>query len=582
MKNSYFQVVLGCIFGFALGSGATAWAQQAPEPASRYDTKTAITAKKFMVSAANPLAVQAGYAVLKRGGSAVDAAIATQLALNVVEPQSSGIGGGGFMLVHQHGKRDPIAYDGRETAPLAADENRFMGSDGKPLTFFDAVVGGKSVGTPGTVKLLATVHAQHGKLPWAALFEPAIALAENGFPVPLRLHNAIKSDRFLKDDPQARAFFYDAEGVPHPVGYLLRNPALAQTLRTLAQGGEQAFYRGEIAQDIVNAVHKHRNPGDLSLEDFARYEAKVRAPTCAPYHQWRVCGMPPPSSGGIAINQILGLLEPYSLAQFAPDSALATHLFSEAGRLAFGDRNEYLGDPAFVHIPSGLIDKAYLSSRRELISMSSSIKRASPGTPPGAPVEKVALRADYTPEFPATSHISVVDAKGNAVAFTSTIEDSMGARLMVRGFLLNNELTDFSFLPREGSRTVANRVEPGKRPRSSLAPTIVYDARGRVHLVTGSAGGSAIINYVARSIIGVLDWGLDPQAALNLPHVGSRNGPTELERGTAAEAQNSRLQALGHETRILELTSGTHAIARGKGGWVGGADPRRDGTAMGD
>ncbi len=563
----------------ALLAPLLAHAQLAPELPSGLTAKKAVETKESMVAAAHPLAVAAGVAALRAGGSAVDAAIATQLALNVVEPQSSGIGGGAFLLFHDGGVNALKAYDGRETAPAAAKAERFIGADGKPLPFYEQVVGGKSVGVPGTVKLLAHALAKHGKLQWAALFEHAIALAENGFAVTPRMNMAIRTDRFLKNDINARAVFFDASGEPLAIGAILKQPALAATLKTLARDGEKAFYAGEIPAAMVKAANAHANAGDLTLTDFANYKVVERTPICGPYRGHNVCGFPAPSSGGVAIVQMLGMLERFDIAATKNKPAEFTHLLSEAGRLAYADRNRYLADPGFVPQPGWLTDALYIKSRSALIDENKSMERGLPGISPSP--KAAAFADDHSYEFNATSHISVVDPQGNAVSMTTTIEDTMGARLMVGGFLLNNELTDFSALPEENGQAIANKIEPNKRPRSTMSPTIVYDKEGRVHMVTGSPGGSAIINYVVKSIVGVIDWGLNPQAAIDLPNVGSRNGPTELEKGTEAEKWVDALKAKGHAPRIIDFTSGLHTIVRTKNGWIGGADPRREGTAAG-
>jgi gamma-glutamyltranspeptidase/glutathione hydrolase len=561
---------------------------QEPEPPSGWTPKQAVATRYDMIVAANPLAVAAGRDMLKQGGTAADAAVAVQMVLNLVEPQSSGIGGGAFMLFHNGRNGLLTAYDGRETAPAAARAERFLDKDGKPLKFYDAVVGGKSVGVPGTLRLLELAHRRHGKLPWAKLFEPAIALAQNGFAVSPRMHLLIADDRYLTQD-RARAYFFNADGTPLAAGQILKNPAFAATLKRIAAEGADALYKGDVARDIVETARSHlSNPGDLTEADLAGYEVKVREPVCGHYRVYNVCGMPPPSSGGITVLQILGILERYDMRALGVDSLLSTHLFSEAGRLAFADRNQYLADPDFVAPPPGLTDRAYLRERSALIRLDASMGRAKAGLPAVAPAsgpENAARRfgTDSALEFPSTSHISIVDRYGNAVAMTTTIEDAFGSRLMTRsGFLLNNELTDFSFAPVEDGKPVANRVEAGKRPRSSMAPTIVYDGRGRVFAVLGSSFGSTIINDVAKSLIAIIDWGLDPQAASALPNYGSRNGPTELERGTSIVALQERLQALGHDTRIFDDVSGVHAIVRTRTGWIGGADPRREGTVAGD
>jgi gamma-glutamyltranspeptidase/glutathione hydrolase len=562
----------------ALVGFSTVHAQPAPEAASGGTDKALVAARSHMIAAAHPLAVEAGHAMLMRGGSAVDAAIAAQLVLGLVEPQSSGIGGGGFMLVHDAKRNRLIAYDGRETAPAAARPERFLGPDGKPLRFLDAVIGGRSVGVPGTVALLEAVHKQHGRLPWKTLFGPAIELADHGFIVSPRLV-AMLAAQGKFDRPAAQRFFARDDGGLLRAGDVLRNVAYARTLSRIAAEGARAFYEGEIANDIVATVKADANPGDLTLEDLARYRVVVREPVCGTYRRHRVCGMPLPSSGGPTVLQILAFLERYNLEVMGPGSFWSTHFVAEAGRLAYADRGLYMADPAFSPPPKGLLDPEYLRERGRAITPYRSIGRAEPGTPHAT--RKVAAHEGM--ELASTSHLSVVDRYGNAVAFTTTIENAFGSRLFTSGgFLLNNELTDFSFVPLENGAPVANRVEPGKRPRSSMAPTIVYDPAGRVRLVTGSPGGSAIINYVVKSVIATIDWKLDPQAAAALPNFGSRNGPTELEKGTANEVLAGKLAALGHDVRVIDQTSGIHTIARTPRGWVGGADPRREGVVRGD
>jgi len=577
-KCALVALVAGCC---AVGAAAQ---PRAPEAASGRTEKRAVESRTFMIAAANPLAVDAGYRMLKQGGSAVDAAIAAQLVLGLTEPQSSGLGGGAFLLAHDGRSPRLVAYDGRETAPAAATPERFLGPDGRPLAFDAAVVGGRSVGVPGTVRLLEAAHKRHGRLPWRALFAPAIALAENGFAVSPRLNTLITAEKNLQ--PAARAYFLDADGKPRAVGSILRNPAYAATLRRIAAEGADAFYSGAIAQDIVDTVRSHpTNPGDMTLADLAGYRVKVRQPVCDTYRGRRICGMPLPSSGGLTVLQILKMLEPYPIAEMGPASFWSVHFASEAGRLAYADRGVYEADPDFYTPPAGLLDPAYLAARSQLITTTRSMGRAAPGEPPmiEPAARKVAWGRDAAAEFPSTSHISVVDRYGNAVSMTTTIEDQFGSRLMTgSGFLLNNELTDFSFAPVDGGKPVANRVQAGKRPRSSMSPTIVYDRAGRVYIVAGSPGGSAIINYVTKTLLGVLDWGLDPQAAIDLPNFGSRNGPTELEAGTAVATLAPKLQALGHEVGVMEQTSGTQAIVRTPRGWIGGADPRREGIVLGD
>ena len=577
------RIIVAAIAGVALATTFSARAQDLPpERASGWTHKQAVASRTFMVAAANPLAADAGYEILRQGGTAVDAAIAVQLVLNLVEPQSSGIGGGAFMLFHDGARNRLVAYDGRETAPAAARPDRFLDGGGEPQVRIAAIVGGRSVGVPGTMALLAETHRRHGRLPWARLFAPAIALAENGFAISPRLATLIAAEEHFVQ-PRARAYFLLPDGSPRAAGTILRNPEFATTLRTIAAAGSAAFYRGDIARDVVDTADSFApNPGDLTLADLARYHVERRAPVCAAYRVYKVCGMPPPS-GGITVLQMLGMLEPYDLAAMGPASFWSVHFVSEAGRLGYADREAYIADPDFVAPPKGLLDRDYLRERSQQIRTTGTLGRADAGTPRESSSDKAASGAQPALEFPSTSHISIVDRYGNAVSMTTTIEDAFGSRLMTKGgFLLNNELTDFSFTPVAGGRPVANRVEPGKRPRSAMAPMIVYDRRGRVYMIVGSPGGPAIINYVVKTLVGVLDWHLDPQAAVALPNFGSRNGPTELEADTAVVTLSPRLKALGHETRIVEHTSGLAAIVRTKNGWIGGADPRREGTVRGD
>jgi gamma-glutamyltranspeptidase/glutathione hydrolase len=538
-------------------------------------------AKREMVAAANPWAVDAGVDILRAGGSAVDAAIAVQLVLNLVEPQSSGIGGGAFMVHYNGATRQVIAYDGREMAPQSVTPDLFL-RDGKPMKFFDAVVGGQSVGVPGVVAMLELAHNRHGRLPWAQLFAAAIRLADHGFPVSPRLNALLTRDKYLKTFETARRYFYDEEAEPRSVGWVLQNQPLAETLRVIAAGGSDAFYKGDIAGDIIRTVQgTAQNPGMLSRDDFAAYRAVAREPVCAPYRQYTVCGMPPPTSGGLTILQILGMLEQFDLGDLTPGSPKAVHLISEASRLAFADRARYMADSDFVRVPiAGLLNRDYLGQRAALIDMNASLGSANAGDPPRQLTQL--WGDDGSLELPSTTHISVVDARGNAVSMTSSVENAFGSRLMAGGFLLNNQLTDFSFVPSRDGRPVANRVEPRKRPRSSMSPTIVLNADGSLKLVIGSPGGSRIIPYVAKTIIAVLDWGLDVQAAIDLPHHANRNGKTDLEANTAVAAIAPALEGLGHKVTVRGLNSGLHGIERIASGLRGGADPRREGVARGD
>ncbi len=565
-------------------------AQAAPEVGINYTDKAGWASRKFMVAAANPLAVEAGYAILRQGGSAIDAAIATQLVLTLVEPQSSGIGGGAF-LVHYDGK-DVQAFDGRETAPGKATETLFQKADGTPVSRTEGVVGGRSVGAPGVLRMLEMAHKEHGKLAWKALFAPAIDLSERGFPVSERLNGMLQWDKHIRKDPVAAAYFYDKAGKPWPVGHLLKNPELADTLRAIAAGGADAFYKGYIARDIAAKVASHpTNPGLLNAADIAAYQAKVRTPVCNDYRSFTVCGMPPPSSGGIAVAQMLGILETRDMRAVAPVDgkvgADAVHLFSEAGRLAYADRNRYAADTDYVPLPGrgipSLLDKTYLASRAALIG-EKSMGVAKAGTPPGM---EVAWGLDNAIETPSTSHLVVMDGSGAGLSMTTTVEDAFGSRQMVRGFILNNQLTDFSFDSRDADGPVANRVEAGKRPRSAMSPTIVFDKKTKkLVLAVGSPGGPAIINYVAKVLVGTLDWGLNVQQAISLPNFGSRNGPTELEAGRFSPAVHEALKARGHQLRSYDMNSGLHGIQRltihGQQYWFGGADPRREGVAKGD
>jgi gamma-glutamyltranspeptidase / glutathione hydrolase len=547
------------------------------------------TAKQHMVAAANPLAVEAGLDILRQGGSAVDAVIATQMVLTLVEPQSSGIGGGAFLLHYKPGKsgtdREAVidAYDGRETAPDSADENLFTDTHGKTIPWRQRMAGGKGVGVPGLLRVLELSHKRHGKLPWARLFDRAIEMAVRGFSVSPRLHTMIKRDRHLKNFPATRHFFFTRDGDALPVGTLLKNPELADTLRQVATKGANAFYTGAIANEIAAAVRNtHHLPAKMTAVDIANYQAKKRRILCHPYRQWRICGMPPPTSGGIAIAQILTMLEPFDLSRIPPNSAQAVHLVAEASKLAFADRNQYVGDPDFVKVPvAGLLDQYYLKSRAAMISADKAMGKATPGIPPQL------VQRNYVPDDGdnrpiSTSHISVVDAKGNAVSMTTTIGTAFGSRIMVRGFMLNDELTDFASVPRINGRPKVNRVEPRKRPRSSMSPTIVTDDNGKLVMAVGSPGGSSIIGYVLKALIAGLDWKMTMQDAIALPNFLNKNRKTELEKGTALETIAPALQKLGHQIRIRRKTSGLHGIRVRRDGYEGGADPRREGVARGD
>lgn len=570
-----------------------------PEGASGIAASVETRFRRQAVAAAHPLAARAGWQMLRAGGSAVDAAIAAQMVLTLVEPQSSGIGGGAFLL-HHDGRRVQ-AYDGRETAPAAAGPDLFLDSTGKPMPFREAVVGGRSVGTPGLLMMLAQAHRAHGRLPWAALFDPAIRLSEQGFPVGPRLHTLLKAESALKSDPVAGRYFYRADGQPHPVGHTLRNPELASVLRRLAAEGPSAFYQGPVAQAMVTAVQTHpTNPGRLTGEDLARYQSRERDALCHDHEalsrQLRVCGFPPPSSGALAIGQILGLLSHTPQAglplRSGTPSADTLHTYAEASRLAFADRAQYVADPDFVPAPGGswirLLDPVYLQERARLIGP----QRAAvvqPGKPGGDTVGWAPMPDQ--PEY-GTSHLSVIDAHGNALAMTTTIESGFGARLMVStdpsrpgGFLLNNQLTDFSFVPADAEgRPVANRVEPGKRPRSSMSPTLVFDRHsGELLMSLGSPGGALIIHFTAKTLLGTLHQGLTPQQAIDLPNFGTTGGPVLLEAGRFPAETPQALEQRGHSVQQVPMPSGLQALQRGPGGvWMGGADPRREGVVLGD
>ncbi|MFW5395004.1 MAG: gamma-glutamyltransferase 1 [Candidatus Accumulibacter regalis] len=599
MKPAYF-VLLSALFAAGCSqvpttshtsNAAAASGVHQPEGTSAPTVQPGWSGQYFAIAAAHPLASDAGLEILQAGGSAVDAAIAAQMVLTLVEPQSSGIGGGAF-LMHYDG-REITAFDGRETAPAGVSETLFTRADGKPMAFREAVVGGRAVGVPGTVRMLEMAHAEYGRLPWSRLFAPAIALAEDGFPLSLRLYTLLRSERDLRKDPKAGPYFYDRDGEPHAVGTILRNNELAAVLRRIASEGSKAFYEGEVAQAVVDRVRQHPdNPGYLSLADMAGYQAKRRAPLCSIYEpravlpprSYRICGFPPPSSGEIAIAQILGILDRTRAPFLRFEDPLWMHYYTEAARLAFADRAQYIADPDFVAAPAGswasLIRPDYLAERARLIGpQSMGVAKAGTPTPLKATLAPMPEQVEY-----GTSHISVVDAYGNAVAMTSSIEDAFGARQMVRGFLLNNELTDFSFLPSDSSGTpIANRVEPGKRPRSSMSPTLVFDnASGELLMSGGSPGGAMIINYTAKLLYATLNWGLTPQEAINLPNFGSLNGPTLLEEQRFAPDFVTALQGRGHTVREVGLSSGLQAIQKRRGAFLGGADPRRDGRVMGE
>jgi gamma-glutamyltranspeptidase / glutathione hydrolase len=567
-----------CAAEFAFGVAA----QTAPA--------SSVHAATQMVVTANGYATDAGLEILRAGGNAVDAAIAVQLVLTLVEPQSSGIGGGAFMLLYDtpfSGVGEPVitAYEGRETAPAAATPDMFLNENGSPASFGVIGVGGLSVGVPGVLRMLEAAHRKHGRLPWAKLFEPALALAESGFEMSPRLHSLLDGFKRFARGEEFRRHFYDAGGEPLPVGYRVKSPEYAATLRLLAEKGAEAMYSGELAAAIAKEVRENSvRPGRMTLDDLKQYSAHESAPLCSPYREWRICGPQLPSSGGITTQQILRMLSGFELAELRDDPATAIHLISEASRLAFADRNLYLGDPQFVAAPvAALLDARYLEARAKAIDLKTALPSVAAGVPNGATAWNYAPAVSA--ERPSTSHFSIVDRTGDAVAMTTSVQGAFGSQLMVGGFILNNQLTDFAYEPEADGKPVANRIEGGKRPLSSMAPTLVLDAQGRLRLLVGSPGGTRIIGFVAQTIVGVLDFGLDVQQAVAAPHFLAQEGPIELEDGTAVAKQADALKALGHTVALRDLNSGLHAIAIDYGDrrvLSGGVDPRREGVARGD
>jgi gamma-glutamyltranspeptidase / glutathione hydrolase len=568
------SLVLGVLLTAAAVLPATA-------PATAQVTET--VAHRHMVAAANPHAAEAGLEMLRAGGSAVDAAIATQMVLGLVEPESSGIGGGAFMLVYDGKTRKTTSFDGREMAPASATPTMFLGADGKPRAHFDAIPGGLSVGIPGVVRMLALAHDKDGKLPWARLFQPAIKLAEDGFPVGPKLARTIKGFAPGAKMPDIRSHFYHPDGTPLAEGEIYKNPEYAAALRKIAAGGPDAFYKGDIAQAIINAVqHAPGQQGGMTLDDLANYRAQERAPVCGDYRVYHICSMGPPSSGGIAVLEILGALQRFPSSELQPGTVSNAHLFAEASRLAYADRSKYLGDPAFVHVPvAGLIDKGYIASRAALIDPAKDMGTADAGTPPD---EK---HAQYAPQVSpvrhGTSHMTIVDDAGDVVAMTTSVEFVFGAEIMADGFILNNTLTDFSFQPVRDGLPVANAPAPGKLPLSAMSPTIVFDKNRRFLMSVGSPGGPAIIDYVAQTLSAVLDGKMSLKDAIAMPRELNMNGNTLLENGPGVDKLAASLTAMGHTVQVPDQEgSGLHGIMRVKDGYIGAADPRRDGIALGD
>jgi gamma-glutamyltranspeptidase/glutathione hydrolase len=577
--------------------------QPPPELPSGWTDKTIVYTHREMVAAANPLAVSAGADVLARGGAAIDAAVAVQMVLGLVEPQSSGLGGGAFITYYTASSKTLDGYDGRETAPAAATERYFLDASGNPLGFTQAVIGGLSTGVPGAIKALETAHKEKGKLPWASLFDAAISLAENGFAISPRLFSALQgANAELKGPRGAGSYFYLPDGSPKPAGTIIKNPDYAASLRAVAAGGADALLKGPIAADIIAKIKGHpTNPGIMELSDFAAYTVKKREVLCGTYrNRWRVCGIGMPTSGPATVLMTLGILQNFDVGALQPNSVAAVHLISEAYRLAYADRGQYMADTDFVCVPTaGLLDANYLKARSGAISLTKSMGAPKVGSPTGCSTAEQAPQPDDNEN--GTSHVAIVDQDGNAFSMTTTVESGFGSHQWVRGFVLNNQLTDFSFAPTDSQgKPIANRVQPGKRPRSSMAPMLVFDNNngGRLHAVVGSPGGSNIIQYVAKTIIGILDWNLDIQSAINLGNFGAQtSATTSLEKGSSVKDLGPGLQALGHTVSVLDINSGIHgitllnqkpvntdglgAMVRPLFGYAGGADPRREGTAAG-
>ena len=556
----------------------------APEVGYGWDDKDSVSGTEFMVAAANPLAVQAGYDVLAAGGTAADAMIAVQLMLNLVEPQSSGIGGGAFLLYWDASSKTLTTFDAREKAPASATGTRFLDAEGDYLSFPDALTGGQSVGVPGILRLMEVVHNLHGKQDWGSLFQPAIEMSERGFEVSPRMAKSIASTIERKSPlssfPAAKAYFFHEDGSPLKAGTVLKNPEFAETLRILARRGADGFYHGPIAEDIVAAVAAtSKVENNITLQDMADYRVKLRPAVCADYRGYDVCGMGPPTSGGLTVGQILGILESYDVKSLGWNAEFA-HLYAEAAKLAYADRGLYMADSDYVDVPvKGLLNQGYLAERAKLIDKEKASEKRQAGEPPS---DHAWLYGPSSHQGRAgTSHMVIRDRYGNALSMTTTIETAFGSRVFVRGFLLNNELTDFAWKPKDGERLVANRVEGGKRPRSSMSPTIVMKD-GAPYLLIGSPGGSRIINYVAKSIIAILDWEMDPQDALETGHFLHRNSKTlDLEEGTSAAKFAEALEGKGHNVQVRDLNSGLHAILIKDGRLTGAADPRREGIALG-
>ena len=564
---------------YAVGQATDAFA---PEQSTGTEHKSLVTSKHWMVNAANPHASEVGAQILREGGNAIDAMVSMQLMLGLVEPQSSGIGGGAFMVYWDAKQQKLTSFDGRETAPLDAKPSLFLDEKGEPLKFYDAVVGGRSVGTPGVVKLLWETHQRYGKLPWEKLIEPIAKVAENGFKISPRLAQLIAGDQEkLSRYPDTRRYFFNADGSPKTEGTLLKNPEYAATLKAIAKGGADAFYQGKIAQDIVEHVQTAKgNPGVLSQKDFDTYQVKQREPVCTGYESYDICGMGPPTSGGMTVGQIVAMTQYFDLPKWGPNDARSWQVIADASRLAFADRDQYIADEDYVPVPKeGLLNRDYLKQRAELIQPGKALTKVEPGKPQW---QQAQVRSpDESIELPCTSHFNIIDRDGNVVSMTTSVENVFGSRLMVHGFILNNELTDFSFRTQVDGKPVANRVEPGKRPRSSMSPMIILHDK-KPYMAIGSPGGSRIIGYVAESLIAHLAWGMDIQQAVSLPHILNRFGQMEIEKGTSAEKWVPQFEAQGYEVKVQDLNSGLHAIRVTDHGLEGAADPRREGISIGE
>lgn len=583
-RKCLFVGVLAFLFFVSIqGVMAKDKAPKNPEPATPVLKGSLATGSRLMVVSAHPLATQVGMDILTRGGSAVDAAVAVQMVLGLVEPQSSGLGGGGFAIYYDAKTKTMKAFDGRETAPMEAGQYLFRGSDGKPMAFYDAAIGGRAVGVPGILLMLEMMHGEYGRLDWRDDISPAIMLAENGFAVTPRLAAMIAADEMkLKNFMETKLYFFPDTNAPAQEGERLFNPPYARLLRKIATDGADAFYKGDVAERIVKATREdYENPGLLSVEDFSTYQAQQRKPVCGTYRAHQICSVGEPTSGGLSVLIALGILEKFNMAALGKDNPKSWHLIAEASRLAFADRNLYMGDPHYVQSPGErLLDKDYLAQRASLISETKPNPKVMPGTPPAWERVKKQEPEPISAKPPGTTHISIVDGAGNMISMTSSVEDSFGSRMMVDGIILNNQLTDFSFIPEANGKLVANRVEGGKRPRSSMAPMIIFGPNGAPKMVIGSAGGSAIIGYVLERIIAVIDWNMDLKSAVDMPNIINRGKKIEMEIGAANLAEP--LRKMGHPVETGDLNSGISAIlfdANGK--MTGYADPRREGTAMG-